>query len=443
MQAHAIRRQKLVEALGSENRPFVLFAGESAPKNYRDNVHAFRASSHFLYLVGQALEGAALVYDGSEFTLYAAEPTVADALWHGAQPSLEEREKELNLPVRPLRTLENKLAERHFMTLPVMHSGAAQSTREVHERSLPLAKAMVAIRSTHDATALKHLRLAAEATHAAHVAGMRATRSASHEFEVCAAMEYALKKRAMGTAYHPIVTTRGDVLHNHEHHRALRPGDLLLADVGAEEPGGFAGDVTRTWPARGGFSASQAALYDVVLHAQQRAIAKCAPGVRYRDIHLEAARALTEGLVALGIFEGDVDNLVADGAHAIFFPHGIGHLLGLDVHDMEDLGDLAGYDEGLERSAQFGLSYLRLDRILKPGMVVTIEPGFYQVAAILSSADRCAVAGDRLRRDVLAQFSDVRGIRIEDDILITETGFENLSAAIPKTREEVEATLAS
>jgi Xaa-Pro aminopeptidase len=219
----------------------------------------------------------------------------------------------------------------------------------------------------------------------------------------------------------------------------MREGDLLLADVGAETPDGWAGDVTRTWPVGRRFSATQRDAYELVLAANRAATAAVAPGVRYRDVHLTACRVLAEGLVSLGILRGDPDELVADGVHALFFPHGVGHLLGLDVHDMEDLGDRAGYAPGRSRSSQFGLSYLRLDRDLQPGMAVTIEPGFYVVPAILRDPTLSAAAGDRLVRAALERFSDVRGIRIEDDVLVTETGHDVLTSDIPSSVADVEA----
>jgi Xaa-Pro aminopeptidase len=246
----------------------------------------------------------------------------------------------------------------------------------------------------------------------------------------------------MGTSYGSIVTVRGEVLHNEEHGNELGPRDLLLADVGAETPGGWAGDVTRTWPVSGRYSPAQAALYDVVLRAQKATIAAVRPGVRYRDLHLLAARHLAEGLVDLGVLRGDPGELVADGVVYLLFPHGIGHLLGLDVHDMEDLGDRAGYAPARTRAPQFGLRALRLDRDLVAGMAVTIEPGLYVVPAILDDPELARLAGDRLDRARLATFSDVRGIRIEDDVLVTPEGCEVLTAAIPKERTDVERVMA-
>jgi Xaa-Pro aminopeptidase len=193
----------------------------------------------------------------------------------------------------------------------------------------------------------------------------------------------------------------------------------------------------------GKFSASQRALYDIVLQSQLDAIAMVKPGVRYRDVHLAASRTLARGLVDEGVLVGDPEGLVERGAHALLFPHGVGHLLGLDVHDMEDLGDRAGYASGRSRSAQFGLGYLRLDRDLQPGMVVTIEPGLYLVPAILNSEALTApfTRDGSFRRDALEKFADVRGIRIEDDVLCTPTEPEVLTTAIAKAPDDVQARI--
>jgi Xaa-Pro aminopeptidase len=250
-------------------------------------------------------------------------------------------------------------------------------------------------------------------------------------------------ERGMGCAYPSIVTVHGEILHNERHDNPLGAGDLLLADVGAETPAGWAGDVTRTWPVSGQFSPAQRDLYLAVLTAQRRAIAAVAPGTRYRNIHILAAQTLAGGLVDLGILRGNPIELVADGVLALLFPHGIGHLIGLDVHDMEDLGDRAGYAPGRRRDPEFGIRYLRLDRDLAPGMAVTIEPGFYVAPAILDDAELAKKAAGRLDRARLAAFAGVRGIRIEDDVLVTADGAEVLTAAIPKTPEAVEAELAA
>jgi Xaa-Pro aminopeptidase len=235
------------------------------------------------------------------------------------------------------------------------------------------------------------------------------------------------------------VTVHGEVLHNEEYHHPLQPGDLLLADVGAETPNGWAADITRTWAVSGQFSPTQADIYDLVLAAHDACIEAMRPGVEYREIHLLAAKVIAQGLKDLGILKGDVDSLVKTDAYALFFPHGVGHLLGLDVHDLEDLGDLAGYAPGRERSNRFGLCYLRLNRPLQENMVVTIEPGFYQVPGILNNPQTREKYQDRVNWDQLNKFADVRGIRIEDDVLVTRSGQEVLTADLPTQRNKIEA----
>src|SRR5690606_9306199 len=234
----------------------------------------------------------------------------------------------------------------------------------------------------------------------------------------------------------------GEVLHAIRQDRVLGAGDLLLADVGAETPEGWAGDVTRTWPVSGRFSPTQRAIYEVVLAAQAAAIERVRPGVRFADVHRAAGRALVEGLVALGILSGDPAELAELGAAALFFPHGVGHLLGRDVHDMEDLGDRAGYAPGRVRSPRPGERGRRRDRDLAPGMVVTIEPGFYRIRRILERPEEVGELERHLNRSELSKFEDVRGIRIEDDVLVTETGAEVLTLEIPKEPGAIEAALA-
>jgi Xaa-Pro aminopeptidase len=263
------------------------------------------------------------------------------------------------------------------------------------------------------------------------------------EAGVRAQMEAAFVAWGYTASYNPIVTTHGEVLHATRHDRELCDGDLLLADVGAETPEGWAGDVTRTWPVSGRFSSTQKAVYEVVLRAQAAAIARVGPGIRYAEVHRIAGLAVVEGLVELGILRGDPVELAARGAAALFFPHGVGHLLGLDVHDMEDLGDRAGYAPGRERSKRAGDRYLRLDRDLIAGMAVTIEPGYYRIGRILDRAEEVGDLEANLDRHVLAKFADVRGIRIEDDVLVTPTGCEVLTQMIPKSVEALEGALAA
>lgn len=440
------RRRQLAERLKA---PALLVAGQSRPRNFQHNRFPFRAESHFLYLVGRSIEDAALLLQPSgAATLYAPPADPEAELWTGPMPSLDQLSKELELEVRPIDDLE---VDGGVATLPPQDLETALWLSELFDRDLTpgegedlaaadaeLADAMIALRLCHDTAAIEQLRQAAAVTFRAHVAGMRSTRVGEREANVRAAMEAAIIAAGCSTAYGSIVTVHGEVLHNERHDGLLGAQDLLLADVGAETPEGFAGDVTRAWPVSGRFSGTQRAIYEVVLASQRAAIAAVAPGVRYLDVHRAAGLALVEGLVGLGILQGNARELYTRGAAALFFPHGVGHLLGLDVHDMEDLGDRAGYAPGRERATNAGDRYLRLDRDLAPGMCVTIEPGFYQIPRILSRPEEIGELESALDRSVLARFADVRGIRIEDDILVTDTGSEVLSAAVPKSIDDVE-----
>lgn len=452
------RRRELRSRVG--DLPVLVFAGGERARNYPANVYPYRADSHFLYLVGAGLPDAALLAHGERIELFVIPEGPDDALWHGPQPSRDEIATATGIPVvRPLDELSSAVAQAgggaRIGTVPSADpitrqrqctllgrrwpNDSSPKVGSLDTNDLSLADALIELRLVHDDAAIESIRAAVHGTVAAHHAGMALTQRGLLEHDVRATMERELTARAMTPAYGSIVTVHGEILHNTSYHHRLESGDLLLADLGGELHG-WSTDVTRTWPVSGKFSPTQRALYDIVLQAQLDAIALVKPGVRYRDVHLQACLTLARGLVDEGILRGDPQGLVERGAHALLFPHGVGHLLGLDVHDMEDLGDRAGYAPGRQRSSQFGLGYLRLDRDLQPGMIVTIEPGLYQVPAILESEELTEplLADKTLDLDRLAAFSDVRGIRIEDDVLCTPTGPDVLTAAIVKDPHEVE-----
>ncbi|AFY49413.1 Xaa-Pro aminopeptidase [Nostoc sp. PCC 7524] len=439
------RRQRLAQLI---DFPVILWSGHSSPRNFPANPYPFRASSHFLYFAGLPLPNAAICLEAGKLELFMDNPEPSSALWHGEMPKREEIAEKIgadtartmselkhrgtgaaSIPVQNYRTT---LVQSQILQRPI------SSPYDLEGIDLELAKAIATLRLTHDAEALIELRKAAAISVEAHKVGMAATPKAKLEAEVRAAMEGVIIAHNMTTSYNSIVTVHGEVLHNEEYHHPLQSGNLLLADVGAETPMGWAADITRTWPISGKFSSTQRDIYDIVLAAHDACIAKISPGVEYRDIHLLAAKVIAEGLVDLGILQGNPEDLVEIDAHALFFPHGIGHLLGLDVHDMEDLGDLAGYEEGRKRSDRFGLGYLRLNRPLQSGMLVTIEPGFYQVPAILNDANNRAKYQNIVNWESLSKFADVRGIRIEDDVLVTDVGSEVLTAALQNQASAIE-----
>jgi len=439
------RRQRLAQKI---NFPVILWSGSPISRNFPANSFPFRASSHFLYFAGLPLENAAIFLDCGRLELFMDEASAESTLWHGEMPQREEIAQIIGADAAfPLAELSARATgaatialqnpttyqqQAHILNRPVAPSFAPEGIDR------DLAKAIAAVRLCHDAGAISELRQAAAVTIEAHKAGMAATKTAQQEAAVRGAMEGVIIAHNLTCAYTSIVTVNGEVLHNNQYHHPIQPGDLLLADVGAETPMGWAADVTRTFPATGQFSSTQRDLYDLVLAAHDACIDQIRPHVEYRDIHLLAAEVIAQGLVDLGILRGQAKDLVAIDAHALFFPHGVGHLLGLDVHDMEDLGDLAGYEEGRERSDRFGLGFLRLNRPLQAGMLVTIEPGFYQVPAILDNSDLRSKYQDVVNWDKLAQFSDVRGIRIEDDVLVTPTGRDVLTAALPSDAQTIE-----
>ncbi|MEL6319591.1 MAG: aminopeptidase P family protein [Cyanobacteria bacterium J06626_14] len=438
------RREKLAQQF---SHPVILWSGQPQPRNFPANVYPFRANSHFLYFAGRSLQNAVIRLEHGRLELYMDNPSAASALWHGTAATREDIAEHIGADAAfPLAELNGTT---DVATVAVQdYATRGYQARVLKREILPahraqsldqsLAQAIVQLRLIHDAGAIAEMRDAAAISIAAHKAGMAATSQATHESQVRAALEHVVMAHNTICAYNSIVTVHGEVLHNEHYHHPLTPGELLLVDAGAEAPSGWASDITRTWPVSGRFSTTQRDVYDIVLAAHDACIEQMRPGVEYREIHLLAARTIAEGLVSLGILNGHPDTLVETDAYALFFPHGIGHLLGFDVHDMEDLGDLAGYANGRTRSDRFGLCYLRLDRPLKAGMVCTIEPGFYQVPAILNDPERRSRYEGMVNWERLAQFADVRGIRIEDDVRVTEAEPEVLTAELPTAAAAIE-----
>ncbi|HBE18441.1 MAG TPA: Xaa-Pro aminopeptidase [Cyanobacteria bacterium UBA11367] len=475
------RRQRLAQFI---DFPVMLWSGCGIGRNFPANRFPFRASSHFLYFAGLPLEKAVIYLHLGKLELFIDDYPPESILWHGAMPKREEIAEKIGadeaFPLSELRSTLRSSASlsraEGVATIPVQDIITRQEQGEILQRPLGLADnlmgidrdlaiAIASLRLYHDENAIAQLRQAAAVTIEAHKTGMRATNITEKnpnipqlttsgknfpnpspqtngiyqtEATIRGAMAGIIMAHNLTCAYNPIVTVHGEVLHNEKYHHPLQPGDLLLADVGAENQMGWASDVTRTWPVTGKFSATQRDIYNIVLAAHDACIAKIRPDVEYQDIHLLAASVICQGLVDLGILRGEVSDLVEMDAHALFFPHGVGHLLGLDVHDMEDLGDLAGYAEGRIRSNRFGLCFLRLNRPLQSGMLVTIEPGFYQVPGILNDPEQRVKYRDIINWERLAKFADVRGIRIEDDILVTEEGCEVLTGELPTAADAIE-----
>lgn len=441
----ASRREKLRALL--PGRVVVLFSGELQYRNYPSVPWPFRPSSHVRFLCGFVPPESVFVLTPDEAVLFRHPRTAEDEVWEGPGESAGDLQARCDLTaVKERAELEpflRRFPRESIVTVPV-HSALCEQERVFGRRvtseregegDRALAAALVELRLVCDEAGLREVRDAAALTVKAHTIGAAAVALGKRAREVLAPMEAFCRANGVSTSFQPTLSVRGEILHNGSYSDELQAGDLFLVDFGVESRGGYAGDITRVWPVSGKFAPTQEAVYRTVLAAQHRAIQMIRPGVRYRDVHLAAATMIAEGLYDLGVFRSQpgegrtavLERVVREGLHAAFFPHGVGHLLGLDVHDMCDLGDLSGYERGSVRSEQFGLHALRLDRTLRAGMVLTVEPGIYCNPSLLRHP-RFAPA---LAPDCEARLTGVRGIRIEDDVLVTETGAEVLTQALP------------
>jgi len=459
--SYASRRAELLKRL---DRPLVLFAGGFISRNYPANAYPYRADSCFLYFFERPEPGSAAFFDPADgtVTLFLPKRTVADALWHGEVESFESAKARHQVHgVMNVEALESHVAMlakgRQVDALAVADRKATQRARDLTGEELDfddstkvgrgeVLDAIAALRLHKSPEELAEIRRLVAITKEAHVTAMRHSRPGVKEELLAGHVDGAFARGGCVPAYNTILSVRGEVLHNHGHENTLQAGDIVLLDAGAESSlSGYCNDVTRCWPVGGPFSPEGRDVYELVLKAELAAIAAVKPGVRYRDLHLLASRVMAEGLVSMGLLEGSPDGLVESGAHAVFFPHGVGHQLGLDVHDLEAFGDRIHYPQGRTRSAQFGTGYLRMDMDLAPGMTFTIEPGLYFVPAILRSKAfreqfKAQVKWDRAERFLAMNGGrGFGGIRIEDDVHCTASGAEVITAAIPKARAEIEA----
>ena len=436
----------------------LIVGNDDVPKNYADNVYPFRQDSHFLYYAGISHAGLALLIepDGNA-VLYGTPEHRDDIIWHGPHDTLEDFAAAAGVPdTNDIGGLGERLAVLastgttiHF--LPPYRAQRRFSLarllgldpREVAAKtSVELVRAVNDQRSVKSAAEVAEMEEALSVTARMYDATMRAARVGMTEAEVAAIHQQQALAMDRQQAFNPIVTVAGEVLHNTTYKNVLSDDDLLLVDSGAESPLFYASDITRTMPVSGRFSQQQQDVYQVVLDAQMAAINAASPQRTNRDLHLLAATTIASGLKDIGLMKGDVEEAVAAGAHALFFVHGLGHMIGLDVHDMEDLGDVVGYAPGEERSTQFGLAYLRLARQLEPGFVITVEPGIYFIPALIDRWRTDEMHTEYIDYERLESFRNFGGIRIEDDILITEDGSRVLGPGIPKTVAEIEEAMA-
>jgi len=441
------RRAHLAKRL---QRPLVIFAGHAPARSYATNLHRFRAACSYLYFGGVPLEHAALIIEpGSDGDagchLLRVPEGPDDALWFGEVPddaALAAASGIAQSRVADAANLQRVLAGRAAGGLVAPHPQTIAAARAAGIADANDAEklAIIELRLVKDEHELRAMRRAAQAGIAGHAAARRvAENGGATASDAFAALLAEFASRDCIESFTTICTARGEVLHGACGGGKLHAGDLLLVDAGAEEPTGYCSDITRTWCV-GKPEGLTRDLLATVVRAQRAAVAACLPGKRYREIHELAARIICEGLVDAGLLRGNPDDLVARGAHGLFFAHGVGHLLGLGVHDLEEFGDLAGYAPGRKRPTRFGDCFLRLDRDLAPGMTMTIEPGIYLVPAIWRRDDLVTPLADAINRPAVEQLlaSNFGGIRIEDDVHVRSSGGPEVFTAAPEIAPALE-----
>jgi Xaa-Pro aminopeptidase len=449
------RRQRLKTELG--NGLILLLGNEESSMNYRDNLYPFRQDSSFLYFFGLDKPGLAGVIDidNDKESIYGRELTMDEIVWTGPQPSLAEQAAGAGIvDTLPVDTLHAHIAAaqasgRTIHFLPPYRPenilklsgwfGIAPGVVKTRA-SVPLIKAIVAQRSIKTEEEVVQIGEAVNITAAMHLAAIEGARDGMTEAQLAGRLQGIAIAAGGNLSFPAILTVNGQVLHNHYGSTVMREGRIAICDCGAENAMHYAGDMTRTFPVGTTFTAVQREMYDIVLGAQEAAIAALRPGVLFRDVHSLAAEKLMEGLRAAGVAKGDPAEAVAAGAHTIVFQCGLGHMMGLDVHDMEDLGEeYVGYTDTLKKSREFGWKSLRLARALEPGFVVTIEPGLYFIPELMDQYKAERKYTDFIDYDKLEHFRTFGGIRIEEDLLITDTGSRLLGKPLAKTAAAIEA----
>ncbi len=428
-----------------------------SPMNYKDNVYHFRQDSNFLYYFGwdKAHLAGVIDCDSGDETLFGDDLSMDDIVWTGPQPSMDDMSYRVGVRnIKPYKELQTVINEAIAVNRTVHFLAPYRPERsialgkwlgipmsEVKNRvSEALIHSIITQRSYKSAEEVIEIEKAVNVTRAMHVKSMQTTRPGIKESHLAGVVTGIAIASGGHLSFPPIISINGQTLHNHHHGNTLQSGRLLLGDFGAETSMHYAGDITRTYPVDPKFTERQKEIYQIVLDSQMAALKAMKPGRSFKDMHLLSAKTIVEGLSALGILKGDPEELVEEGVHALFFPHGLGHMMGLDVHDMEDLGeDFVGYDNKIKRSTQFGLRSLRLGRKLEEGFVVTVEPGIYFIPELIDRWKEDDMFPEFINYEKLETYKDFGGIRIEDDTLITADGNRILGTPIPKTIDEIEA----
>ncbi len=438
----------------------LILGNNESPMNYPQNTYHFRQDSNFLYFFGLDLPGLVGVIDieDGKDCIYGNNVDIDDIIWMGPQPTISDLAAKAGvLCTHPLKDLPSTLQRAikqgrkiHFTPpyraeniLSLEQLLGVNSSLVQKYSSSELVNAIVSMRSIKEACEIAEIDSACDIGYKMHTTAMMMAKIGETERNIAGALEGIALRFGSSTSFPIILSQNGETLHNHDHSQVLKEGRLLLCDAGAETVSHYASDFTRTIPVGGKFTQRQKDIYNIVLAANNKAIEIAKPGIPYIQVHLESAKVIAAGLKELGLMKGDVNDAVANGAHALFFPHGLGHMMGIDVHDMEDLGENnVGYDDEISRSDQFGTAYVRLGRRLQEGFVITVEPGIYFIPALLEKWKGEMINSAYINFDKVAEYIGFGGVRLEDDLLITPKGCRLLgSKRIPITVEEVEKTV--
>ncbi len=446
------RRALLKQRIGSG---LLLFLGnDECGLNYEDNTFRYRQDSTFLYYFGLSFAGLAAIIDvdNDREIIFGDELTIDHIVWMGTQPTLKEKSERVGIgETQPyahiagyLREASGKGRRVHYLPpyraehrLKLMDWLGIPPSRQ--EASVDFIKAVVAQRNYKTPEEIAEIERACDVTADMHIAAIKFLRPGMYEYEVVAEMNRVAQSNNCELSFATIATINGQTLHNHFHGNRVKPGDLFLIDAGAEVESGYAGDMSSTLPADKTFSPRQRAVYEIQNAMHTAAVEALRPGIPYMQVYELSARVMVEGMKNLGLMKGDAGDAVREGAHALFYPHGLGHMMGLDVHDMENLGERwVGYN-GQPKSTQFGRKSLRLAIPLEPGFVHTVEPGIYFIPELIDRWRAEKKFTDFINYERVEAYRDFGGIRNEEDYLITETGARRLGKKIPLTPEEVEA----
>ncbi len=449
------RRERLMQKI---NDGVILLLGNSeASTNYPSNTYKFRQDSSFLYFYGLNEPDLAAILDpqSGEQILFGNNVDMDDIIWMGSQPTIAEKGAKVGIThTEPFAALGTYLAQAQKEGRKVHYLPPYRNYNKIllnsllnipipalkEQASLELINAVVDLRIVKEECELEEIHKACDIGYEMHFTAMKLAKLGMVEQQLAGVMEGIAHSKGAMTSFPTILSQNGETLHNHSHHQILTDGRLIVIDAGAENNMNYCSDFTRTIPSSGKFTQQQKDIYNIVAAANNLAQEMAKPGLTYKEVHLASCRVLAQGLTDLGLMKGNVDEAVAAGAHALFMPHGLGHNMGLDVHDMEDLGQIyVGYDNETRPSTQFGLASLRMGRMLKPGYVLTVEPGCYFIPALIDQWEAEGTNKDFINFEALKAYRTFGGIRLEDDIVITDNGCRMLgSKRLPITPEEVE-----